>query len=273
MIKLLSTLTMKQKKSNEFQNDWYRHLRLKAKLASRKYLGTDFNLDGVVIEKDTTDQVKLLFHEAVNVIFDIGANLGQTTLKYRKIFPETIIYAFEPFAEVYKDYQKTFSWDRKIKPYNFAISDKNGKGKFFLNKSHYTNSLLEPEIELNHSFHKVERSEDITVETITLDTFVKKENISQINILKVDVQGGEMKVLEGAKRLIEEQKIDLMFVEVEFISLYRGQPLFYDICRYLEDRKYSFFNFYNIGHTTIGQAIAGDAIFISPKIRKNIMSI
>ena len=253
--------------------NWYRQLRTTVKFAARKYLGTDFNLDGVRIDKDFKDQARLLSAKPVRTIIDVGANLGQTTLKYRKVFPEATIYAFEPFTEVYKRYQKTFSWDRKIKPYNFAISDKNGKDKFFLNKSHYTNSLLEPEIKLNQSFHRVERSGDVTVNTITLDTFAEKENLGQINILKIDVQGGEMKVLEGAKRLIKEQKIDLIFVEVEFIPLYLRQPMFYDICLYLEEQKYSFFNFYNIGHSTIGQAIAGDAIFISPEIRKTIMSV
>jgi len=240
--------------------NWYRQLSTTAKFAARKYLGTDFDLDGVRIDRDFKDQARLLSTHLVKTIIDVGANLGQTTLKYRKIFPEATIHAFEPFPQVYQRYQENFGRDAKIKANNLAVSDTVGKSKFYLNEGHYTNSLLKAE---DASYKNIGC---ITVETVTMDAYARNAGIDYIDILKADVQGAELKVLKGARDLINDKKISLIFIELEFLRLYKDQPMFYDICKYLADRQYSFYNFYGIGETTAGQAIAGDAIFISPKI-------
>jgi hypothetical protein len=62
--------------------------------------------------------------------------------------------------------------------------------------------------------------------------------------------------------MLQNKKIDLIFVEVEFDKIYKDQPLFHDISLFLSTYEYSLFSLYNLSISKEGQIIYGDAIFI-----------
>lgn len=232
------------------------------------------------ITQDFIDQKKLLKNQNVENIFDLGTNLGQTTTKYIKLFPNAKITSFEPFPDCFNAFKTKFKNKKNIHLHNYAVSNTNGVNNLNVNFCHYTNSLLKTEEDPNKKIYKDEKNNlknisTIEVRTITLDTFCKNKAIEHIDILKMDIQGGELDALIGAKELLTNQKISIIYSEIEFVEIYKNQPLFHDICKFLHDHKYHLYNIYNSCHKKKNgintQIISGDAIFVNQKIRENII--
>lgn len=245
-------------------NNWKKTKEI-IKCISRRYLGYDPGLRKIKIDDDFLDQKNLLVKINVEVIFDVGANVGQTTQKYRKLFPRSKIYSFEPFSNVFNTYSINTEGDKMIHKNQIALSDNIGESSFFTHKCHYTNSLL-PISDKYKSENNYKLESKIKVKTDTLDNFCEKNNINRINILKMDVQGGEMLVLEGSKEMLSKKAIDLIYTEVEFVAIYENQPLFDDIKKYLMDYGYILYKNYNLAYDTYGVPIAGDVVFIRPNL-------
>ena len=81
-----------------------------------------------------------------------------------------------------------------------------------------------------------EKLKDIKI--LKLDSFVKDKNIPRINILKIDVQGYEPEVIEGAKYLIENNKIDIIEMEIILGYGYSKSISFYDIEKNFSKQEY-----------------------------------
>ena len=101
----------------------------------------------------------------------------------------------------------------------------------------------------------------IDVETETLESFCVKNNIYNIDILKMDVQGGELKVLKGAENLLINKSIDFIYSEIWFLAGYIGQPLYHDLATYLNSLGYSPFALFNMHYGKDGRYLWGDALF------------
>lgn len=239
----------------------------------RKY-GYNLGLLKQRLEKDFLDQQNLLNGIDVKTIIDAGANAGQTTLKYKKLFPESNIYGFEPFPESFEKFKNAYQHDKFVTTEQIALAEENGESLLNVNSAVCTNSLLASSDresnpgQYNHEQVKTERQ--VAVKTMTLDKYCQEKNITNIDILKMDVQGGELKILQGAQNLLQGNNISIIFSEIEFVKLYQDQPLFSDICRYLDQYGYSLYNIYNTSNAPDGQLVSGDAIFINKKIREKL---
>jgi FkbM family methyltransferase len=217
-------------------------------------------------------QKSLLFNQDVNVIFDLGANVGKTVGQYKDNFPKATIYSFEPFEEPFKQMVHTYEKFTNIKPYNLAVTNTVGTQKFFLNKTNETNSLLPTAAEWGKYFDS-----DLTtnlgateVGTVTLDNFCEKENINKIQILKMDIQGAELMALEGAMNLLAKQAIDLIYTEVMFANFYDGQGTFYDLYQFLDKHNFVLYGLYDLRHGKNGTLGQGDAVFIHRALEEKL---
>ena len=85
--------------------------------------------------------------------------------------------------------------------------------------------------------------------------------IDRIDILKMDIQGGEYEALKGLHKMLSQRKIDLIYSEVYFVEQYEGQPLFHDISLLLFQYGYQLQDIYNpiYGNGCIAWA---DVIFV-----------
>lgn len=212
---------------------------------------------------------KKLFSENENLtIFDVGAYDGRSIESYKKVFSKSIIFSFEPTPNVFKYLVRKYSHRNDVKLFNTALSSEIGEAEFHINNSLLTNSLIESsKDEYTSSQISYSTKEKITVKTNTIDNFCKTENIDKINILKIDVQGADIMVLKGAEKTLREKKIDLIFVEVEFLQIYKNQPLFHELSSFLHLNGYYLYSLYNISLSNKGQMIYGDAVFLSPDIK------
>lgn len=205
--------------------------------------------------------LKKLTNKTNPVIFDIGACDGSSVQEFKKIFPDAVIYSFEPYPESYNGLAKLAEKYPDVYVYNLALSNTNGTMNFFVNKSKATNSLLKPL--LTHSFidEYISIEENIRVTTKKIDTFLENYKINEIDILKIDVQGGELLVLEGAQETLRNKKVKLIYSEIWLIEGYKGQPLYHDIAAYLATFGYLPFGIYNMHYRKDGHFLWGDAIF------------
>jgi FkbM family methyltransferase len=195
------------------------------------------------------------------VIFDIGANRGDTVQKYCEIFPNSQIYAFEPFPEIFKLLIERFKSFSSVHCLPFAISDKESIVPFYTNFNSDTNSLLKSKkIGLN-SDKQTSNLGSISLKTTSIDLYCKENGISEISILKLDIQGGELQALEGAINLLKTKSIKLIYTEAYFRHQYEDQPLFHDISKFLSQFGYFLQDVYNPIYGN-GSIVWCDAIFL-----------
>jgi FkbM family methyltransferase len=194
------------------------------------------------------------------VIFDIGANRGDTVQKYLDYYPSATVYAFEPFPETFETLQTRFSKNKSVHCYPFAISNIKSEQVLFVNKSADTNSLFKPQKAGLSSDKEVENKGTIRVPTITIDLFCSENNIRHIDILKMDIQGGELNALKGAENLLTNKLIDLIYSEVFFIEQYESQAFFHDISGFLFQHNYCLQDLYDPFYGK-GHLVWADAIF------------
>lgn len=218
--------------------------------------------EGVSTEDAYQSQKNLLKNENVKVIFDVGASDGRTSVLYHEMFPQATIYTFEPNPKSFQNLLKTCEDKPYIVPLNFAISDNIGKVSFTITALDDASSLLEPN-ETGSGFDRYHtEKEKIEVNTTTIDEICTKYGITNIDILKLDTQGAEVMALKGAKNILNNKAIKLIYSECQFIKLYKNAALFFEINAFLETRNYNLFNLYNFNYNQKGQLSWGDCIFL-----------
>jgi FkbM family methyltransferase len=209
---------------------------------------------------------KILEPETVNTIVDGGASIGETSQIFSKLFPNAVVHAFEPFPTFLDSLKKKSHRNKHIKVCPVALGNNNSSKAFNVNLSEGTNSLLKPNefaTEIYGSIFKTERIIDIQV--VKLDEWFKTSENQIIDILKLDLQGGELDALRGAKNLFEQDLIKTVLCEFMFTNTYQEQASWIELARSIENYGLRFFNLYQ-KHYYKGQIIQADLLFIHPSI-------
>lgn len=188
--------------------------------------------------------LKKLFNKKEKlIIFDIGGCEGEESIKYSKIFPLSKIFIFEPLPYNQELISKNFN-EYNVKNVELvptALSDCIGKSVFFVSSAtpekqeesidwdfgNKSSSLLEPSEYLKTNYNWLKFNESIQVDTSTISAFMESKRLSEIDFIHMDVQGAELKVLEGATSFLH--KIKSVWLEVSDYTLYKNQPLRKDV--------------------------------------------
>jgi len=226
--------------------------------------------DGTKIPDRFSDLYRLLPHDENILIFDIGANVGDMTIKFRDMYPLSTIHCFEPTPEAFKKLRWRFKEDAQVKLNNVAVSDANGTKKFFVNEEYNkVNSLLQRNQELS-KYYRYDVKKHIEVKTIALGPYCNANKIQKVNLLKLDIQGGEIYALKGAVEILKRKKVDVLLTEVLFVELYEGGAVFFELSAFLAQYGYTLYNLYDLHRAEGGQLTWGDGIFISQDYRKKV---
>jgi len=155
------------------------------------------------------------------IIFDIGANKGQTIDFFSKLYKNIIIHAFEPNPKLYKKIEKKYRNKKNIFIHNLGVSNINGqlelKETVTDETSTFENLNYDSEyLNLKAKILGVKKEEIVNkkyfVNVIRLSDFIEKEFIKKINILKIDTEGHELKCLLG---LSSENFNNIDFIQLE----------------------------------------------------------
>jgi len=206
------------------------------------------------------------------VIFDVGAHLGKVTEVYRNLFPTAVIHSFEPFPMSFQQLKENHSKDSNVKVHNLGISDKIGVSILNVNTLSGANSLL-PTDSVGSSYWgegMLETKEQVEVNITTIDTFCREENISKIDILKLDVQGNELKILTGAKQMLSNQAISLIYSEIILVPTYEGQSKLNEYLSFFDSHGYDLFDLYNTERKG-KKLIQADFLFVNSYFQKELL--
>ena len=154
-----------------------------------------------------------------------------------------------------------------------ALADAPGDRDFFTSEEYSaTSSLLQRPLSGRRYFPSgavLEERSTVTVDT--LDRFCQERGIPHIDLLKLDVQGGELLVLRGARDLLQGHAVDVIYTEAAFVPHYEGGVLFAELVQFLQAYEYSLFNLFDLHVARNGQLRYCDAIFISPETRARVV--
>lgn len=197
-------------------------------------------------------------------IFDIGANTGKISEAYYRANPECIIHCFEPNPILS---EKIFSrLGSRVLIVNEAVGAKDGVLNLRIYNDDTTSSILEVEPKLREISSNFHLETTIPVSVTTLDSYCAKVDINQVDLLKIDTQGFDLEVLNGARSMLaSDSPPSLIQIEMTISSTYVSQPEFHEVWTLLSAYGYRLFDFDRIVHTPHGNIYWGDALFISSK--------
>jgi len=208
------------------------------------------------------DAFNLLSGRAATV-FDVGANAGETAAEFRKLWPHASIHCFEPYPRIYDSLVDRFIGDCRVRCLPFAVGAVSGAASLHTFENDVCNSLSPFSATAGRYIEGSMTSlGTVPVQLVTLDDYSAKNGIESIDLLKIDVQGGEVDVLSGSHLLLEDRRIRLVYAEVLFVDIYEGQSWFWDVAAFLHGKGYEMYDFYNFAYSEDGQLKWGDAIFL-----------
>ena len=175
------------------------------------------------------------------------------------------VLGFEPFEETHPLRDQAWTMSPQL------VGD-GTKRTFFETRDGLTSSLYDPDLEAMSDFDELAESCTVastrSVETVRLDSVVA----GPVDLLKIDVQGAELDVLRGAERVLSD--VLVVHAEVEFFPIYRHQPLFDDVFRFLRDRNFDLFDITHLeryryqGGSNLGERLLwGEAVFTPARWR------
>jgi FkbM family methyltransferase len=172
---------------------------------------------------------------APEIIFDVGANVGATSVAFSAGFPDATIYAFEPVDTTFRKLTKRVADLPNIRPFNVALGRKSGSAKMQIKALSVSNrisgwrDLLKP---------------GETVKMSSGDAFCVEHKLGRVGILKVDAEGHDLEVLRGFARMLKDARIDLVEAEVGMNPENRRHVPFEAVKRHLEGFGYRLFLIY-----------------------------
>lgn len=196
-------------------------------------------------------------------IFDIGANIGQSITRYREQYPNCTITSFEPNPAAFSILERNWGGIPGIMLNRLALSNYIGQASFYVTHVSEVSSLLKPtERIMNLSVEHKYDYETVNVSTITLDHYCHESTINNIDILKLDVQGSELSVLQGAEKLLQAGMIKLIYSEITFAETYMNQTRFLDLVSYLCQLNYELWDIGSFLYTRNDRLWAGNLTFV-----------
>lgn len=210
-------------------------------------------------------------------ILEIGAlpleNNEEPFHQLLDFFPGSRVIAFEVEKELCDKLNKTAK--SGLIYYPVALGQYNEIADFYVTEHPMCSSLYRPNEELLKYYNNLEvvMIKKITdIETVTLDYFCDQHQITNVDYIKIDVQGAELDIFRGGKNCL--RNVFAILSEVEFIPLYENQPLFGDVCQFLDKNKLMFHKFLGMAGRTlkpvvfknnpnaVSQHMWSDALFI-----------
>jgi FkbM family methyltransferase len=190
------------------------------------------------------------------VVFDVGANVGQSIQFFRSWFPDAQIHSFEPSPATFQVLKSRAAADSGVRVWNCGMGSRNAEMEFLENSLPECSSFF-PLGE--NGWGTVERKTVVPVRTV--DDFCAEHKIAKIDILKTDTQGYELEVLKGAGRMCQSGAVGLVFCEMIIAEQYAGAASFGKLFDFLVSQGFLLVSFYDISYDK-GLAAWTDGLFI-----------
>ena len=167
-------------------------------------------------------------------IIDAGANYGQMSILFSKVYSDTIVYSFEASNYIFNILEKNIKLNSKNTiPFNCALSDKSGEEYLEEPDPSKIGTYGALGIKINNQ-NNINNKKKIPFKKIDDIKFKKR-----VSLMKIDVQGWDFKVLKGAIKTIEKNRMPIIF-EYENIFEKEMKYTFEDFISLFNDLNYKF---------------------------------
>jgi FkbM family methyltransferase len=207
----------------------------------------------------------MLAYHGVDLLLDVGANIGQFAQSIREAGYQGKIVSFEPLAEAHSRLLQASRLDPvwEIAP-KVAIGANEGEVEMKVSNNSFSSSVLTV---LPDHIRAAPESACIGVENVRLsmlDTASRDYlEIAQAPFVKIDTQGYEDRVLDGATEVLE--KVVGLHLELSFVPLYEGQPLFDKVIDRLYEAGFHVWGIWQGIHDPVsGRMLQVDATLFRP---------
>jgi FkbM family methyltransferase len=182
-------------------------------------------------------------------VIDVGARGGLEGGWYN-IAPLARLVGFEPDVEECRSLnERTAPGSMDVRYVPLALGKKQGRASLYCTKDPACSSLYPPDpaMQKRHpALSVIEHVATIEVELTTLEHWAKSESVDEVAFIKLDAQGSELDILEGAGTVLD--RCLGLEVEVEFAPIYIGQPVFADIDQWLRTRGFTLWRLQHLVH-------------------------
>ena len=198
-------------------------------------------IDRIYHQKKIFDHLKRL---RISTAIDVGAHKGEFLNYLLTIKDIQEIHAFEPQKEIFDMLNLNFGKNKKIFLNSEGVSDINSTREMNLNSLTSTSTFST--INKNSPWFKFKNivlnkkdsfQKKIEIKTIRLDDYFKVKDINKIDLLKIDTEGHELKVLNGAKKIFENDKIKYLLIEIHSSNMYKDYRAS-DIYSFLKEKNF-----------------------------------
>jgi FkbM family methyltransferase len=197
------------------------------------------------------------------VIFDVGANTGTYAANLCRMFPKAKVYCFEPVPSVFSKLEAWASGTAQVTAVNLALGNHSGELEMHVHDDHTpSSSLLQSTANNTTLFPITARQSSVRIKAERLDIFVKDRalKLGSGALMKIDVQGHELAVLEGARDTL--RSIHAVIVEVILDQLYEKQSRFEDVFAFMTSSGFNYAGNLDQHYGEDGHVMWIDAVFV-----------
>lgn len=206
------------------------------------------------------EQLRLVGRDARFVV-EVGSADGRDAERYARLLPKARVLAFEPLPKSFETLKARTVGLPSLTAVNAAVADVRGKAEFNVGTWPDASSLLKARAMGSNYDTYAAPTHSIPVEVVTLDETCREHGITHIDLLKMDAQGAEMRILAGATDLLTRGAIRIIYSEVHFTEGYAGSGLFHDLSLLLHSHGFALHGLYDLIRDHRGRTLWGDAIF------------
>jgi FkbM family methyltransferase len=171
----------------------------------------------------------------LDLIFDVGANVGQTAQEFGIQFRQAKILSFEPDPDSFSILQASANGNANLSIYNLGFSVRPGRVRF---------DNTSPESVL-HAIAKNQGDDRLPfVNITTIDLFCAEHCIERISLLKIDTEGHDLDVIRGASDMLRRGNVDVVFAECSLTQVSERLVSFSEMQANMRERGYVCFGIY-----------------------------
>jgi FkbM family methyltransferase len=212
-------------------------------------------------ESDEKRRVQLVDFFRINKILDVGANAGQYALQMRRLGFKGRIISYEPLNQAFSTLSRIAASDPNWETWNLALGDENTESEINIAANSFSSSFLDilpahTRSAPQSAYVKKQKVQIKTLDSIFEDIYQPDDRV----LLKIDTQGFEKKVIDGAQQSLPQ--IKGIQLEMSIIPLYMDEMLFTEMISYLKERGFDLFSLENgFANPMTGQLLQVDGIF------------
>lgn len=196
----------------------------------------------------------------VRTVVDVGANKGQFALLALELFPQAQVHAFEPLAA---PFARLAAWGRdepRLTCWRLALADAAGPRVMHVSARMDSSSLRAITGRQTAQFPGTHEVGEESVMAARLDETLTMADLHAPALLKIDVQGGELEVLQGAAALLPG--FDRIYVECSFSEFYQGQALADEVTDFLAAAGFTPTVYWRPCRDADGRPVQADILFV-----------